>query len=297
MHPSPVRTFEYLDPDTLLGSSEFMDVERFLRDTRRTEIGWHYIVDLTWIYRQALGWPRQARVLDVGGGGGPAQFLLAEMGFQVTNVDLRHSLPAENWRQRYGVTFERLPSYEASTYVDHLQATYGTVPAPQPSGAMARLKARWRRTWPAQGMFGGRLGTVHLVEGNMCAVPELPDHGFAAVVSLSSVEHISLEDLGRALAEIRRVAQPDARWAVTTSATHATQSWFHEPAQGWCYSEDDLARLFDARTAGGSALEILEHYRTCRYLREHLAAFYSKSDRNGMPWGRWDPRYVPVGIR
>lgn len=38
-------------------------------------------------------------------------------------------------------------------------------------------------------------------------------------------------------------------------------------------------------------------YRTASYLPDHLAGFYEKSGNNGMPWGKWDSRYVPVGIR
>ena len=27
-----------------------------------------------------------------------------------------------------------------------------------------------------------------------------------------------------------------------------------------------------------------------------LAAFYARSGDNGMPWGKWDPQYQPVGV-
>ena len=27
-----------------------------------------------------------------------------------------------------------------------------------------------------------------------------------------------------------------------------------------------------------------------------LADFYFRSGDNGMPWGNWDPQYMPVGV-
>ena len=31
-------------------------------------------------------------------------------------------------------------------------------------------------------------------------------------------------------------------------------------------------------------------------LRDNLASFYFRSGDNGMPWGKWDPQYQPVGV-
>lgn len=31
-------------------------------------------------------------------------------------------------------------------------------------------------------------------------------------------------------------------------------------------------------------------------LHKKLAPFYFKSGDNGMPWGKWDPQYQPVGV-
>ena len=36
--------------------------------------------------------------------------------------------------------------------------------------------------------------------------------------------------------------------------------------------------------------------RDCRELRGKLADFYYQSGKNGMPWGKWDPQYQPVGV-
>ena len=75
--------YEYLDPDELIGTEDFLEVELFLKLTGRTQVGWHYIIDLTWIYSQAKHWPEGLRILDAGGGAGPTQYMLAEMGMDV----------------------------------------------------------------------------------------------------------------------------------------------------------------------------------------------------------------------
>ncbi len=60
--------YSYLDPEEIIGSDNFKAVESFLHGTSRKNIGWHYIIDLTWIYSQAIRWRVWLRVLDAGGG-------------------------------------------------------------------------------------------------------------------------------------------------------------------------------------------------------------------------------------
>jgi hypothetical protein len=54
---------------------------------------------------------------------------------------------------------------------------------------------------------------------------------------------------------------------------------------------------FGAKSIGNQNPElILDKYRNCTYLKENLAEFYKKSDKYGMPWGIWDPKYIPIGL-
>ena len=134
------------------------------------------------------------------------------------------------------------------------------------------------------------LGTIEWIVGNLCDLREIPAGTFDAVVSLSALEHIPIEQLGTALSELARVSKPDAGWAVTTSGTEQAATWLHEPSQGWCYSVADLKDRFGAIGAcEQDPAEMLERYRGSAYLREHLAAFYRHTERCGMPWGIWDP--------
>lgn len=301
--------YEYLDPETIIGTPDFRFVEAFLKETGRTAIGWHYIVDLTWIYSIAKHWPRNYSILDAGGGSGPTQFLLAELGFQVTNIDLSPAPPGHAQMRRYGTRLTQLRSHVASDYVDHLSTQHRNRITNRWFFAQVKRSLPWKmasasfysarhQRWRQMAHISQPLGTIDLVQGNLCHMLEVGTASYDALVSLSALEHIPIESLPNALGELRRVLKPSADIAITTSGTEAEHSWFHEPCRGYCYSHNDLGTMFHAKpTAMQSAEGILLNYRRSSYLREHLASFYQVSGNNGMPWGQWDPRYIPVGLR
>jgi len=300
--------FEYLDPERFIGVDEFHFVERFLQQTKRTQIGWHYIVDLTWIYRQIKGMPPGQEILDAGGGLGPVQYLLAELGHNVTNVDLYHPPLPPAIEARYKISRQTLDSFVPTEYSKHIESLGGTTGLKDIKRAVARLlkvreirgalqtsgHAAWRK---GEGLEERGVGTIRLVQGNLANMPEIKSDSFDAVVSLSSVEHIPLDELSRAAAELRRVTKPAAVWAITTSGTDQPTTWYHEPSKGLCFGEETLSSVFHAKAEGtASAQNVLDNYRNNSYLKEHLARFYGKSGNNGMPWGKWDPKYIPIGI-
>lgn len=301
--------YEYLDPEKIIESDDFKVVERFLRDTGRSQIGWHYIIDLTWIYSRARQWPQGIKVLDAGGGRGPAQFLLAEMGFDITNIDLVHTRPDYAQLKRYGMTQDALESRVDTRYTGHIlsfgryrqilkQAYKAVMESRVLRDATAAAYAARHDDWRIRSGFDQRtVGRIRWLEGNLCDVPEVESGAFDAVVSLSSLEHVPLELLPTAMAEIRRMVRPGGHWAVTTSATDKPDTWYHAPSLGYCFSRDDLARLFDAGLGDeASPSDILGKYQASAYLKDHLALHYRFSGKNGMPWGRWNPAYIPVGF-
>lgn len=301
--------FLYLNPEEIMDSEDFKVIEQFLKDTRRSQIGWHYIVDLTWIYSQAKNWPTSYKVLDAGGGRGPTQFLLAEMGLDVTNIDLFHLQPLSVQRKRYQMNRVTLNSYVTSDYVDHLEAyrsplyrikamVKGFLEMPLVSSVSNQvydqLNARWRNK---NGYQDRKLGEIEWVVGNLCGMPEITDNSFDAVVSLSALEHIPINILPSAVSEINRSLKQGGAWAVTTSGTEQVKTWYHEPSKGQCFSEDDFERLFDATLDGElDAENAIIKYRESNYLKRNLSYFYKKSGDNGMPFGEWDPKYIPVGL-
>ena len=141
------------------------------------------------------------------------------------------------------------------------------------------------------------LGSVQWCVRNLCHTPKISSGDFDAVVSLSAWEHIPYELLDSALTEIRRVLTPDAKWAVTTSATEAPLTYWHEPSKSNCFSINDLENKFGAKTLFTQNPEmILDRYRQCSYFKDNLSEFYKKSGNYGMSWGKWEPKYVPVGL-
>lgn len=301
---------EYLDPEILIGSKDFLEVESFLKLTGRTQIGWHYIVDLTWIYSQAKHWPVGMHVLDAGGGSGPTQFLLTEMGMDVTNIDLVHQAVVPfHYIKRYGLEIKRLESHVETDYVAHLHSIATSRPGLSwlrqvmaKNVFVCHLRSyqyqhrhdRWRHM---VGFSGRPVGRLARLSGNLCHMPEISSESFDAVVSLSALEHIPMGILPEALKEIDRVLKPDSYRAITTSATEKP-SWFHEPSKGLCFGRVDLEKLFGAELNSKTDPKILlQKYHSSSYLNDHLADFYKKSGNNGMPWGVWDPQYIPVGIR
>lgn len=286
----------------MLKSEDFRFVERFLQSTRRTEIGWHYAADITWIYSRVKRWPRGYRILDAGGGGGPLQFLLAELGFHVTNIDMVLPEPLPVHVERYGLTRRQLSHFTETSYAGYIRRVSRFGGWPLLKRVIRALRAmsyatrhdRWRSD---AGLRDVRIGRIEWIAGNLCDLREIPAGSFDAVVSLSALEHIPIEHLGTALSEISRVLTSSASWAVTTSGTDRVTSWFHEPAQGWCYSEADLRSRFGAVSARDQdPAQVLERYRECTYLKDHLADFYRRGVNNGMPLGVWDPKYIPVGL-
>jgi len=305
----PKLRFQYLDPDSIIGSPDFLVVESFLKITERTQIGWHYIVDLTWIYSRAKHWPVGLRVLDAGGGSGPTQFLLAEMGMDVVNIDLVYRAAPLYYDKRYGLQTRRLDSYVETDYLAHLHSSTTTRPrlgwlrqSMARNTVVRQLRYRQYRHrhdhWRHMAGFSGRpVGQLTRLCGNLCHIPEIPAESFDAIVSLSALEHVPMAQLPTALKEIDRVLKPDAYRAITTAATDKP-TWYHEPSAGLCFDQIDLERVFGAQLNGAADVSaILEKYRASPYLYDHLADFYKVSGKNGMPWGKWDPQYVPVGIR
>jgi SAM-dependent methyltransferase len=301
--------FRYLDPVEASASPELATIDLFLKQTGRTQIGWHYAIDLAWIFSMARHWPRHFRVLDAGGGRGPAQYMLAEMGFDVMNIDLHLAPPAYSARERYGSQLTRLASFADDPYVRNLEAQYTRRKPAHRLRQLIKASLPWRFAelhWYTKrhedwrrlaGQSLHPVGKIALVQADLCAMPDIESGTFDAVVSLSALEHIPIESLPAAVGEIHRVLKPGGRVALTTSATHLETTWYHEPSKGLCFSGKDLESIFGAADlTTAPADEVLQHFRDSTYLRQNLASFYRRSGENGMPWGLWNPTYIPVAI-
>jgi SAM-dependent methyltransferase len=142
-------------------------------------------------------------------------------------------------------------------------------------------------------------GTVVLRRADLSRLSDLPDASFDAVVSVSALEHNAPDVLPRVVEELLRVLRPGGRLLATLSAAR-DRDWFHEPSQGWCYTEATLRRAFGIGPETPSNYEgfdeLFAALRASRELKARLSWYYARSGRNGMPWRRWDPKYQPVGV-
>lgn len=279
---------------TALLQSRADDVREFERLSHEVnkELGWHYLLDLSWA-AGLLGPLMPGRVLDAGAGVGLMQWWMAERGATVISVDKeRHrGLTPEMW-ERFRVKGLRLG--------DRLDLHWRPYP---PSANPLRWLVRGARAALWRRRIVGRLarpehGQVVFYNADVARLDDMPDASVDAVVSISALEHNAPERLPQCLAELVRVLKPGAPLVATISAARDAD-WYHEPSSGWCYTEQRIRELFGLADCPSNFEEygrLFEELRGCDYLRRNLGELYFRSGNNGMPWGVWDPKYMPVGV-
>ncbi len=289
---------ELLSVDLLDQQRDLVEELKKLAASLRLEFGWHYLLDLTWVISR-LGPVEGKRIIDAGAGTGILQWYLAEHGAQVVSVDRssRALLPVR-FRKRFYVTGIR--SGDLSPVSQVLQHDL------KPPGS---LKSRlYRLSHDIRDLAERRSspGTVTIYNQDLADLAEFSDNSIDAIVSISALEHNTQENLPLVVNELMRVLKSSAPLLATLTAGRDADTW-HVPSSGWCYTGKTLQRLFDLPSERSLLREdIFDNYtnydqindalRNCTELRDNLARFYFQSDQNGMPWGIWDPQYIPVGV-
>jgi SAM-dependent methyltransferase len=262
--------------------------------TVRVEPGWHYLLDLIWI-AENLGEVNSARILDAGAGMGLMQWYLIEQGAaEVVSADRssRQDLPLV-MRSRYDV--RGLRPIDLGPAWNVLKGNMGRASGVGKIVYFLRgLVALALIAFPKR--FSGKVG---IYNQDLTGMPEIPDNSLDAVVAVSALEHNTPEGLQKVVAEIMRKLKPGGKLLATLCAGR-DKDWYHEPSHGWCYTDATLRRLFDLPENAPSNYvrydELFNSLRNCAELRDKLARIYFQSGDNGMPWGKWDPQYQPVGV-
>ena len=255
------------------------------------EFGWHYLLDITWILGE-LGPLQGKRILDAGAGTGLLQWYLAQNGAEVISADRlsRAALPLR-FRARFRVAGLR-----------------GQDLLP-PSLA---LRAQWSKNlrWQARLSAEARelLGMAHLRRASgrviiynqdLSNLNDLADNSLDAIVAVSALEHNQPQALEQVVEELMRVLKPGGKLIASLTAAR-DQDWWHAPSSGWCYTDASLQRIFHlpspTRSNYAQFDRRLAELRDCAELRDNLARFYFNSADNGMPLGKWNPQYIPVGV-
>lgn len=285
-------------------SVRLLDTERMLVEEMRQisealglGLGWHYLLDLSWATRVLDPAPGM-QVMDAGAGTGVMQWWLADHGVDVMSVDRtsRRSLPIR-FRQQYPVEGFREKDLAPARLglreflPSRAPKRWGQYPG-RLASSIRQLLGHRRTHWPNK-------GKVLFYNQDLASMTDVPDSSVDAVVSISALEHNSSDGLWACVAELMRVLRPGGRLIATLGAAK-DQDWFHEPSKGWCYTEATLRDIFDLSDDCPSNYEhhddLFEALRDCAELRDSLTDSYFGSGNNGMPWGKWDPKYQPVGV-
>jgi SAM-dependent methyltransferase len=255
------------------------------------EFGWHYLLDITWILGE-LGPLQGKRILDAGAGTGLLQWYLAQHGAEVISADRlsRAALPLR-FRARFRVAGLRGQDLLSPSLA--LRAQWDKNLRWQ-----ARLSAQARELF---GMAHLRRasGRVIIYNQDLSNLNDLADNSLDAIVAVSALEHNQPQTLEKVVEELIRVLKPGGKLIASLTAAR-DQDWWHAPSSGWCYTDASLQRLFQlpspTRSNYAQFDRLLAELRDCAELRDNLARFYFNSADNGMPLGKWDPQYIPVGV-
>jgi len=257
----------------------------------RLEIGWHYLLDWAWIISQ-LGPVKGKRILDAGAGTGLLQWYLARQGAEVVSVDRlsRAALPVR-FRARFQVQGVR--KEDLLPLGKYLQQDWSR------KEKLPVKLSRQGRELLSLAQIGSRSGKVYIYNQDLRNLTDIDNNAVDAVVAVSALEHNEPDGLVVAVKELMRVLKPGAPLLATLVASPA-QDWRHAPSSAWCYSAASLRRIFELRDVTpdnyANYPELFDKLVNNAELRNGLAKFYFQSGENGMPWGKWDPRYQPVGV-
>lgn len=268
-------------------------VEHIYREKikRNKSLGWHYLLDLTWIVNQIQKVPRGATILDAGAGMGLLQFLLIDLGYRVISVDFspRHS-PTDIQTLKIS---HRNTEFDHH-YIDHLKKNYTRSHRDTDKPALVHSPEEFLA------LFAREKAPLILYQADLSDMALLLNASVDAVVSVSAIEHIDLAQVDKAIEECLRVLKPGGPLLATTSATPVA-TWYHQPSRGWCYDEEKIRDILRLPSSSPSNFDDFasiyeELSRPGNELHVQLAPFYMSSPHNGMPWGVWKPEYLPVGV-
>ncbi|MEN8242328.1 MAG: class I SAM-dependent methyltransferase [Chloroflexota bacterium] len=283
---------EILSVKLLSEQRKLLDEFKMVANKLRLEFGWHYLLDLAWIASH-MDLDNNRRVIDAGAGMGVMQWFLSNRGIDVLSVDRgsRANLPFH---------------FRAYSPVQGLRPE--DLASRLPTAAYLLKNARSRRVKlesllptvrpRTEARAEGR-GTVLIYNQDLSNLTDLENNSIDAVVAVSALEHNTPEGLRIVVDEMLRVLKPGGRLLATLGAA-TTEDWFHEPSKGWNYTEDSLRDIFqlDQKASSNYAEhdQLFEELKNSQELREGLAGFYCTASGRGMPWGEWNPQYIPVGV-
>lgn len=291
MSPNIQEKIEIPAVDLLNQQRPLVSELKSLARSLHLELGWHYLLDWTWILSQ-LGSVKGKLILDAGAGTGLLQWHLARQGAEVLSVDRlsRADLP---WRFRARFQVQGVRPNDLLPLKQMLQQDWDR------KEKLPVKLSRQGRELLSLAQIGRRGGKVRIYNQDLSRLSDIPSNSVDAVVAVSALEHNEPEGLVAVVKELMRVLKPGGPLLATLVASSG-QDWWHAPSSAWCYSAASLRRIFELpETVPDNYSDhdaLFAKLVNNPELKNGLAKFYFKSGENGMPWGIWDPRYQPVGV-
>jgi SAM-dependent methyltransferase len=277
-------------------------------------LGWHYLLDLIWVLSELDLMPG-ATILEEGAGLGVLQFVLAERGYKVISADMAVREPKPAVRGMFDIRFMGTEGRIEHPYLAHQggaekprhaamsktawQSFLNSRVRDVPTRLLGRLKKK-ETVKPNQGLDADRLPEIIFYRTNIRSMPEMAPASVDAVVSISALEHNEPQVVKQIQQEAMRIVRPGGVILHTVSAVLNPGETFHEESHSWLLDKEGLkaAYLLEDPWSNYDRFDgIAAEIRNPRYLKRYLSHSYFQSGRNGMPWGIWQPEYLPVGIR
>ena len=281
---------ELLDLSLLEENRRQVEYIYALAEEFHVPLGWHYILDIIWILNNIHQLNSSAIILDAGAGQGILQYILAKRGFKVASVDFLPRTPPPFWKT---VSVADKTSFDHAYLKFMIEECYG--------GFFKTLNDRIRvHREKMKTLLKSGDETIIFYRSDLKQLRFLDDASVDCVVSVSALEHNEISDARSTILECERVLKCGGNMVVTVSAS-LQDDWFHEQSKGWCWSERRLQSIFGLRPETRSNFcdkeAIFDRIRQEQNeLHRKLASIYFRSGNNGMPWGKWIPKYLPVGI-
>lgn len=287
----------FLLPSSLLDSHAAM-VKEFLAisSTLKLPLGWHYLLDLAWAaerIQSSIG--PGSTILDAGAGYGLMQFWLVDHGYNVISVDrVPRYFPRRIRSWCPIVEFDS--KKQASTRRDALRlVARGVSERSLSPRQIVRAAEAILRGDPEP----GDRAQIQFMEGNLLDLHQIDSGSIDAIVSISALEHNPPDDLQAVVGELLRILRTEGQIVATLGASKESD-WYHKPSNGWCYTEKTLQERFQLDQECPSNYSnydsLFDDLIDCAYLKRNLSELYFRSGANGMPWGRWQPKYMSVGV-
>lgn len=279
-------------------------------------LGWHYILDIPWVLKEIQGLQKPSIVVDAGGGVGAIGWTLALLGHKIINVDFRRVEPPKSFTDLFPVDYLDQEKEFEDVYIDHLknqkvedpeiEKELEKIEKPNEEERSKEIERRTikpelhqeKRTLLEKKIKKNPPHTITFYKSDFRDMANIPSESIDAIVSISAIEHTEDKNIKAIAEEFNRILKPGGKMVITTSA--AKVDWYHKLSRGWCFSEKTLRDAFDLDSEAYSNYNrhdsIFEKIKSSKELQERLAPIYFNSGKSGMPWGVWNPQYIPVGL-